>query len=83
MTYGQDFTSLAEKGELPLFTSFDKAFISDTFPKAKAETHPHLRSDQDGDTAQYDWLDGKRWKYRVILAFNLVLIIGGQYAFLA
>lgn len=29
-----------------------------------------------------EWLNGEPWRYRAILAINLLLIIGGQYAFL-
>lgn len=67
MSPTQDF-SPAEKGELlPLYTD------SKTTLETSETPHP-LYTDE--------WLNGEPWRYRAILAINLLLIIGGQYAFL-
>ncbi|EJT52474.1 hypothetical protein A1Q2_00549 [Trichosporon asahii var. asahii CBS 8904] len=57
-----------EKGVLlPLYTDSKNALEQSDTP------HP-LYTDE--------WLNGEPWRYRAILAINLLLIICGQYAFL-
>lgn len=80
--------SLAEKGELPpLYTGTGDMALADKsepppYSACFSECNCAQRECEDEGEQQSEWLGGKPWKYRTILAANVLLIIGGQHAYL-
>lgn len=71
--------SAAEKGEL--LSPYANTTTNDQV-REKIETPIYAGDHPEGLNDEPQWLNGERWRYRVILAVNLLMIIGGQYAFL-
>lgn len=71
--------SAAEKGEL--FHPHADTTTNDQV-REKIKTPLYADNQSQWFDNEPEWLNGERWRYRVILAVNLLMIIGGQYAFL-